>query len=218
MVDVKYSPSICLCLSPAFFAFCLSHPLQDFTLHIPFAGCYLEQWFHLLQKTVPHLFRVGEREKKLLILSSYLPSAFFLLLLVIFKGGGRKLFDNALSYLLNTKLKWMSLIFSQLCETHLRKIFFFSTFFLTVHQPSFDPLECIKHSQIKRTWQGIYKQPHTAFSLETPLSRWSIYCQTSVLFLYFRLIHCIFTLLPPTWVDYMMLDVSKFNKVYVSII
>ena len=41
---VKDSPSICLCLSPAFFAFCPSPTLfRIFTLHIPFAGCYLEQ-------------------------------------------------------------------------------------------------------------------------------------------------------------------------------
>lgn len=67
---------------PHFSLLSLTLPLQDFTLHIPFAGCYLEQWFHLLPKTVSHLFRVGEgrgreEKKKLLLLSPYLPSAFF---------------------------------------------------------------------------------------------------------------------------------------------
>lgn len=82
------------------------------------------------------------------------------------REGGRQLFDSALSYLPNTKLKWMLLTLSQLHESHLNKpllLFFISLIkilFLTVHQPSFDPLECIMHSQIKRTWQGINKQPH----------------------------------------------------------
>lgn len=35
-------------------------------------------------------------------------------------------------------------------------------FSLTVHQPLSDSPECIKHSQIKRTWRGIYKQQHTS--------------------------------------------------------
>lgn len=74
------------------------------------------------ENSVPFILLGNEKKKKkLLFLSSYLPSAFFFLLLVIFKGGRRKLFDNALSYLPNTKLKWMSLILSQLHEAHLRK-------------------------------------------------------------------------------------------------
>lgn len=50
------STAIRLCLSPASFAVCPSS-----TLHIPFAGCYLEQWFHLLQLTVCRIY-LGEEE------------------------------------------------------------------------------------------------------------------------------------------------------------
>lgn len=166
MPDVKKSPSICLCLSPAFFAFCPFPTL--FTLHIPFGGCYLEQWFHLLQKTVPHLFGSWERKKKTSAVVILFAISIFSVIIsnIQRREGGRQLFDSALSYLPNTKLKWMLLTLSQLHESHLNKpllLFFISLIkilFLTVHQPSFDPLECIMHSQIKRTWQGINKQPH----------------------------------------------------------
>ncbi len=200
-LDLSLSVSRLLCLLS------LSHPLQDFTLHIPFAGCYLEQWFHLLQKTVPHLFRVGERKKRkknfsaLVILSAI--STFFV---IIISNIQKNDYLTMLCVICQTQCwNWCRLfsLNSMKCTFFL----FFFHFFLTVHQPSFDPLERIRHSQIKRTWQGIYKQPHATFSLETPpfsltlLSLWSIYCQTSVLYLCFRLIHCIFTLLPPTWDD-----------------
>lgn len=126
------------------------------------------------------------------------------------REGGRQLFDSALSYLPNTKLKWMSLTLSQLHESHLNKplILFYlfkkkKILFLTVHQPSFDPLECIMRSQIKRTWQGINKQPHYLLLRDASirLSFWGIYFQTFVQFLCLMLIRCIFTLLPPTWDD-----------------
>lgn len=177
------------------------------------------------RKQCPIYFKSRKEKKRkrktfaLLILSAI--SIF--LLLVIFKGGRRQLFDNASSYLPNTKLKYTSLILSQLRATHLRKPPLFYLFFKSVHQPSFDPLECIKHSQIKRTWRRIHKQPHATFSLEMPpfsatlLSFWSIYCQTSVPFSCSRLIHFIFTLLLPTWDDCMTLDVLKFNNVYVCV-
>lgn len=105
----------------------------------------------------------------------------------------------------------------------LGSLLFFYLFFKSVHQPSFDPLECIKHSQIKRTWRRIHKQPHATFSSETPPfsatlpSFWSIYCQTSVPFSCSRLIHFIFTLLLPTWDACMTLDVLKFNNVFVCV-
>lgn len=105
----------------------------------------------------------------------------------------------------------------------LGSLLFFYLFFKSVHQPSFDPLECIKRSQIKRTWRRIHKQPHATFSLETPPfsatlpSFWSIYCQTSVPFSSSRLIHFIFTLLLPTWDACMTLDVLKFNNVFVCV-
>ena len=122
MLDVKDSPSICLCLSPASFAFCPSPALFRILLCI----------FHLLVVTLSNdsiYFRkqcpiyselVGGKKTSALIILSVI-SIFSFFLLVIFKGGGSQLFDNALSYLPNTKLKWMLLIFSQLHETHLRK-------------------------------------------------------------------------------------------------
>lgn len=178
------------------------------------------------RKQCPIYFKSRKGKKKgkrktfaLLILSAI--SIF--LLLVIFKGGRRQLFDNASSYLPNTKLKYTSLILSQLRATHLRKPPLFYLFFKSVHQPSFDPLECIKRSQIKRTWRRIHKQPHATFSSETPPfsatlpSFWSIYCQTSVPFSCSRLIHFIFTLLLPTWDACMTLDVLKFNNVFVCV-
>lgn len=122
-----------------------------------------------------HLFSWKGRKKKEVFL--WMSSIHILFQLLVISRGGSKLFDSAFSYLPNTKAKWMSFSPSQHHEMHLRKplllffsfiyLFFFS-FFLTVHQPSFDPPECIKHSQIKRTWKGIYKQPHATFSLETP--------------------------------------------------
>lgn len=143
--------------------------------------------FHLLVVTLSNdsiysrkqcpIYLVGKEERKKKYSCGCLPSTFFFQLLVISRGGS-KLFDSAFSYLPNTKAKWMSFSPSQHHEMHLRKplllffpfiyFFFFFSFFLTVHQPSFDPPECIKHSQIKRTWKGIYKQPHATFSLETP--------------------------------------------------
>lgn len=56
----------------------------------------------------------------------------------------------------------MLLILSQL---HKKEAFssFFLYLFLNSPSTSFDPLECIKHSQIKRTSQEIYKQPHATF-------------------------------------------------------
>lgn len=52
------STAIRLCLSPASFAVCPSS-----SLHIPFAGCYLEQWFHLLQLTVCRIYLGEEGER-----------------------------------------------------------------------------------------------------------------------------------------------------------
>lgn len=48
-----------------------------FTLHIPFAGCYLEQWFHLLQKTVAHLFWVWGVERESVVILSAISIIFY---------------------------------------------------------------------------------------------------------------------------------------------
>lgn len=105
-------------------------------------------------------------------------------------------------------------IFSQLHEKHFsrRWVLFFSSFSVTVHQPLFDPLECIKHSQIKRMWQGIYKQPHYILLGET-LCHFETYSARHLFCFIFQAY--MFSLSLPTWNDYMMHDVLKLNIVYV---
>lgn len=113
------------------------------------------------------------------------------------------------------------LSYSPLLQTHLNTppLPFFSLFilFLTVHQPSFDPLGCIMHSQIKRTWQRINKQPHHLLLRDASVpSFWGKYLQTFVQFFCLTCIHCVSGFLPPTWDDCMKRDVkSLINDVLV---
>lgn len=98
--------SVFVCLPPSL----PSVPLPPSSgLHFAYSICWLLPWAMIpftSENSAPFILSLGKRKKKnLMLLSSYLPSAFFLLLLVIFKERGRQLFDSALSYLPNTKLK-----------------------------------------------------------------------------------------------------------------